>query len=53
MSNLVAAVVGGAAGGLAFLVIVIGFLWFYFLHCRTPANKSSETGSSDPSTLGK
>ncbi|XP_064989387.1 putative serine/threonine-protein kinase isoform X1 [Musa acuminata AAA Group] len=47
----VAAVVGGAAGGLAFLVIVIGFLWFYFLHCRTPANKSSETGSSDPSTL--
>ncbi|URD78221.1 STYKc [Musa troglodytarum] len=45
------AVVGGAAGGLAFLVIVIGFLWFYFLHCRTPANKSSETGSSDPSTL--
>ncbi|URE29145.1 STYKc [Musa troglodytarum] len=49
MSSSIAAIVGAAAGGLALLVIIIGFLWFYILCCRTPANKSSETGSSDPS----
>ncbi|XP_064977233.1 putative serine/threonine-protein kinase isoform X1 [Musa acuminata AAA Group] len=49
MSSSIAAIVGAAAGGLALLAIIIGFLWFYILCCRTPANKSSETGSSDPS----
>ncbi|CAL9108380.1 unnamed protein product [Musa textilis] len=52
MSSSIAAIVGAAAGALALLVIIIGFLWFYILCCRTPANKSSETGSSDPSNPG-
>ncbi|WOL10364.1 PTI1-like tyrosine-protein kinase [Canna indica] len=51
MSISVAAVVGAASGGLALLVFVIGFLWFYILHFKKPANRNSETGSSDPSNL--
>ncbi|XP_038980549.1 proline-rich receptor-like protein kinase PERK8 isoform X2 [Phoenix dactylifera] len=51
MSRLLAAMVGGAIGALAFLVIVIWFLWFCILHRRTCANRSSETGSSDPPTI--
>lgn len=53
MSTFIAAVVGAAAGGLALLAIVIGILWFYILPTWNPANRSSETGSSEPSNPGK
>ncbi|PIA61585.1 hypothetical protein AQUCO_00300834v1 [Aquilegia coerulea] len=51
MSQPLATIVGGAAGGLAGVVLLIGFLWFYMSHCKKSSNKSSETGSSDPSAL--
>ncbi|KAG6505122.1 hypothetical protein ZIOFF_037470 [Zingiber officinale] len=48
----VAEIVGAAAGGCALLVIVVGLLFFcIFYWGRTEANRSSETGSSDPSNL--
>lgn len=53
MSKSIAAVVGGAAGALAFLAIVIVLMWFCKSHCKSFSNKNSETGSSDPSALGK
>ncbi|CAN6548187.1 unnamed protein product [Malus baccata var. baccata] len=46
-----AAVVGGAAGALALLAIVIAFVWFCRAHCKSFSNRTSETGSSDPSAL--
>lgn len=54
MPGSVAEIVGAAAGGFALLVIVVGFLCFYIFYWRrTEAkNRSSETGSSDPSNLG-
>ncbi|KAF5204169.1 kinase [Thalictrum thalictroides] len=51
MSESLATIVGGAAGGLAGVVLLIGFLWFYMSHCKKFSNKSSEAGSSDPSAL--
>ncbi|XP_010921753.1 probable serine/threonine-protein kinase At1g01540 [Elaeis guineensis] len=51
MSRSLAAMVGGAIGALAFLVIVTWFLWFCIFHRRILANRSSETGSSDPPTI--
>ncbi|EHA8590566.1 putative Receptor-like protein kinase THESEUS 1 [Cocos nucifera] len=50
MSRSLAAMVGGAIGALAFLMIVIWFLWYCIFHRRILANRSSETGSSDPPT---
>ncbi|XP_042390719.1 wall-associated receptor kinase-like 4 isoform X3 [Zingiber officinale] len=51
-SGSVAEIVGAAAGGFALLVIVVGLLFFYIFYWgRTEANRSSETGSSDPSNL--
>lgn len=51
MSWSFAAIVGSAAGGLVVLVIFIGYIWLNFLRCKGFSNKSSETGSSAPSTL--
>ncbi|XP_042395411.1 PTI1-like tyrosine-protein kinase At3g15890 isoform X2 [Zingiber officinale] len=52
MPGSVAEIVGAAAGGCALLVIVVGLLFFcIFYWGRTEANRSSETGSSDPSNL--
>lgn len=51
MSRSYAAIVGGAAGGLALVVIVIGLVWFC-IKCQN-SKKNSETGSSDPSALGR
>ncbi|KAF5736959.1 Kinase superfamily protein isoform 1 [Tripterygium wilfordii] len=42
-------IVGGAAGLLAFVAIVIGVVWFCKSQCKTLSNRNSETGSSDPS----
>ncbi|XP_021905058.1 putative serine/threonine-protein kinase [Carica papaya] len=42
-------IIGGSAGALAFVVIVIGIIWFCKSHCKYFSNKNSETGSSDPS----
>ncbi|TQE02720.1 hypothetical protein C1H46_011693 [Malus baccata] len=42
---------GGAAGALAFLAVVIAFVWFCRNHCKSFSNKNSETGSSDPSAI--
>lgn len=52
MFKLDAATVGVAAGVLALMVIVVGFVWFCKLQCKN-FNKNSETGSSDPSAQGK
>ncbi|KAJ0979745.1 hypothetical protein J5N97_015219 [Dioscorea zingiberensis] len=53
MSRSFAAIAAAAAGGLALLISGLCFLCFYILKARTLSNKSSETGSSDPSTLGR
>lgn len=53
MSKSIAAVVGGAAGALAFMAIVLGLLWLCKSQSKNYQNKNSETGSSDPSALGK
>ncbi|KAL4202650.1 hypothetical protein AMTRI_Chr02g222180 [Amborella trichopoda] len=49
MSKSLAAIIGGAAGFVAFVLIVLGCFWFFFLHRKSSANRNSETGSSDPS----
>ncbi|XVF28365.1 hypothetical protein REPUB_Repub15cG0023400 [Reevesia pubescens] len=46
----IATIVGGAAGALVFVAVVIGFFWFY-KSCKNFSNRTSETGSSDPSAL--
>ncbi|TYJ20380.1 hypothetical protein E1A91_A09G260600v1 [Gossypium mustelinum] len=46
----VATIVGGAAGTLALMAVIMGFFWF-FKSCKIFSNRASETGSSDPSTL--
>ncbi|KAG2727190.1 hypothetical protein I3843_01G142600 [Carya illinoinensis] len=53
MSKSNAAIVGGAAGALAFLAIVIALAWFCKSQCKSFSNKNSETGSSDPSALAE
>ncbi|KAL5785280.1 hypothetical protein ACOSQ2_007672 [Xanthoceras sorbifolium] len=51
MSRSVATIIGGAAGALAVLAILIGLVWFCKSQCKNVSNKNSETGSSDPSAL--
>ncbi|MCE0480582.1 hypothetical protein HAX54_037582 [Datura stramonium] len=53
MSRTLAAIVGGAAGAVALVGIVVAILWFCIFHKRS-ISKTSETGSSDPSVqVGK
>lgn len=51
MSGPLAAIVGGAAGAVALVGIVVIFLWFCLLRNRS-TSRTSETGSSDPSLEG-
>ncbi|OMO98425.1 hypothetical protein COLO4_13906 [Corchorus olitorius] len=47
----IATIVGGAAGALVFIaILLVGFFWFY-KSCKNFSNRTSETGSSDPSAL--
>ncbi|XP_058076682.1 probable serine/threonine-protein kinase At1g01540 isoform X2 [Magnolia sinica] len=48
----IATIVGGAAGGLALVVIIISFIWLCLQRCKNYSNRNSETGSSDPSAPG-
>ena len=49
----IAAILGGVGGALAVLAIAIAFVWFFLLKHNNSSNKNSETGSSDPSAIGK
>ena len=51
MSGHLAAIIGGAAGAVALVGIVIFFIWFCLSHKRS-VSRTSETGSSDPSIQG-
>ena len=46
-------IIGGAAGAIAFIVVVIGLVWFCKFHWQKFTNKNLDTGSSDPSALGE
>ncbi|XAR58330.1 Non-specific serine/threonine protein kinase [Bertholletia excelsa] len=48
MSTSLAAILGGAAGAVAFVGIVIIVIWFCLFHGRS-ISRTSDTGSSDPS----
>ncbi|XP_022747050.1 proline-rich receptor-like protein kinase PERK3 [Durio zibethinus] len=48
MSKIVT-IVGGAMGAVAFLAMVIGFIWFCKSQNKNFSNRTSDTGSSDPS----
>ncbi|KAL3813944.1 hypothetical protein ACJIZ3_015212 [Penstemon smallii] len=48
MSTTLAAILGGAAGAVALVGILIIIIWYCFHHGRT-TSRTSETGSSDPS----
>ncbi|KAK0588787.1 hypothetical protein LWI29_005495 [Acer saccharum] len=48
MSTSHAAIIGGAAGAVALVGIVIFLIWFCLFH-KQSASRTSETGSSDPS----
>ncbi|CBI21260.3 hypothetical protein VitviT2T_022118 [Vitis vinifera] len=48
MSRTLAAILGGAAGAVALVGIVILIIWFCLSHNRS-VSRTSETGSSDPS----
>ncbi|KAF7819335.1 putative serine/threonine-protein kinase isoform X1 [Senna tora] len=52
MSGTLAAIVGGAAGAVALVGIVIALIWFFLSHRRN-VSRTSETGSSDPSQVGR
>ncbi|KAK2665981.1 hypothetical protein Ddye_004555 [Dipteronia dyeriana] len=47
MSTSLAAIIGGAAGAVALVGIVIFLIWFCLFH-NLSASRTSETGSSDP-----
>ena len=51
MSTPLAAIVGGAAGAVALVGIVILVIWFCLFRNRS-VSRTSETGSSDPSVQG-
>ena len=51
MSRTLAAILGGAAGAVALVGIVILITWFCLSHNRS-VSRTSETGSSDPSVQG-
>ncbi|GKU85519.1 hypothetical protein SLEP1_g186 [Rubroshorea leprosula] len=46
-----ATIIGIAAGAVAVVILVIGFIWFCKSQCKNLSNRNSETGSSDPSAL--
>lgn len=48
MSRTLAAILGGAAGAMALVVIFVILLWFCLFHHRC-ISRNSDTGSSDPS----
>uniref|UniRef100_A0A5B6YH84 non-specific serine/threonine protein kinase n=1 Tax=Davidia involucrata TaxID=16924 RepID=A0A5B6YH84_DAVIN len=48
MSRSLAAILGGAAGAMALVGIIIIIIWFCLSHNRS-VSRTSETGSSDPS----
>ncbi|GMH23857.1 hypothetical protein Nepgr_025700 [Nepenthes gracilis] len=48
MSGTLAAILGGAAGGVALVGIIVILIWFCLFHSRS-ISRTSETGSSDPS----
>ncbi|KAL4353087.1 hypothetical protein GQ457_06G034120 [Hibiscus cannabinus] len=52
MSRNLAAILGGAAGAVALVVIVGLLIWFCLFHKRA-VSRTSETGSSDPSVEGR
>ncbi|CAL5371530.1 unnamed protein product [Camellia sinensis] len=52
MSTTLAAILGGAAGAVALVGIVIVVLWFFLFRNRS-VSRTSETGSSDPSIQGR
>ncbi|KAM7488193.1 hypothetical protein LguiB_025677 [Lonicera macranthoides] len=53
MSRSIAAIAGGGGGALALLGVVIGLVWFCIVHCKKLSNRSSDTGSSDPSAVAE
>ncbi|XP_031255817.1 probable serine/threonine-protein kinase PBL28 isoform X2 [Pistacia vera] len=52
MSATLAAIIGGAAGAVALVGIVIFLIWFCLYHKRS-VSRNSETGSSDQSVQGR
>ncbi|XP_015971135.1 putative serine/threonine-protein kinase isoform X1 [Arachis duranensis] len=52
MSSSLAALLGGAAGAVALAGIVIILIWFCIFRKRS-VSRTSETGSSDPSQVGR
>ncbi|XP_043703724.1 probable receptor-like protein kinase At5g18500 isoform X1 [Telopea speciosissima] len=48
MSRILAALIGGAAGAMALMGMIMVFLWFCLCQNRS-ISRTSETGSSDPS----
>lgn len=52
MSKSLAAIIGGAAGAVALVGISIILIWFYLFR-QTSVSRTSETGSSDPSQVGR
>ncbi|KAK2362415.1 putative serine/threonine-protein kinase PBL28 [Trifolium repens] len=52
MSISLAAIIGGAAGAVALVGISILLLWFCLFR-QTSVSRTSETGSSDPSQVGR
>lgn len=51
MSANLAAAIGGAVGALALIALLVFVLWFCIFR-RKNVSRTSETGSSDPSTQG-
>ncbi|KAG8643872.1 proline-rich receptor-like protein kinase PERK3 isoform X2 [Manihot esculenta] len=52
MSKTLAAILGGAAGVVALVGIIIFLIWFYLSHKKS-VSRTSETGSSEPSQEGR
>lgn len=51
MSRTLAAILGGAAGAVALVGVVIVIIWLCLFHNRS-VSRTSDTGSSDPSVQG-
>ncbi|KAF3456185.1 hypothetical protein FNV43_RR00835 [Rhamnella rubrinervis] len=51
MSKPSITIIGGAAGAIAVIAMVIGIVWFCKFQCKKLSNRNSETGSSNPPAL--
>lgn len=50
MSISLAVIIGSVAGGIGFIILAAGIIWYCITYCKNISNKNSESSSSEPPT---